>query len=369
MIDPTNYELVERLKEKINQAKGWICFADFMQTALYEPGLGYYASNHIPVGKHGDFITAAETSSLFAKSISKFMQESLPSNANILELGAGSGKFLANVLTELKQYDLQPKAKILELSPGLVSLQKKTLANHNLTDQCEWITKLPEEFNGIIIMNEVLDALACMVISKKQNQWLERGVTWHNDDFIWVDGPAVSTELQDELVGYEDYIDGYTLEINLQAEALIRTLATTLKQGLILIIDYGFSQKELHHPQRIDGTLISHYQQKIEHNVLLRPGLQDITSHVNFTKIANTAKEAELDLTGYTEQASFLIDLGIVEEVENKELDDIQRYQFSQELQSLLMPQEMGELFKVLALSKNLDGLVTGFSKDKSNTL
>lgn len=332
-----------------------------MQTALYEPGLGYYASASSSVGK--DFITAPETSPLFAECIADFISASLPDDGKILELGPGSGKLAHGILQTLQanKQDL-PQYLFLETSALLRELQQETLSNANLLEQCSWLDALPQDFSGVIIANEVLDAQPCQVFVKREQQWYQRGISIAEDKFVWQDGELANQQDQEFLQQFTDLPEGYCLEVNKTAQALVATLVEKLKQGVILLIDYGFPQRELYHPQRTTGTLMAHYQHTSSTDVLAAPGTRDITCHVDFSAMAKAGIDAVATLAGFTTQANFLLDLGITKKAERNQLSDpIELAKQSQSLQRLLMPQEMGELFKVLALSCGTPPPLPGF--------
>ncbi len=378
--------LSAKIQSEILKHDGKIPFSQFMQMALYEPGLGYYQNNLHKFGEKGDFITAPEMGHHFAKclarSVRQFFLESSqtkPSQAAsnqteqkvLLEIGAGSGILAVNLLTELEQLDALPaQYLILEPSAQLQSQQKSLLKSNlpNYFSNIEWISQLPEKLYGLILANEVLDALPCERVKRVDGQWLKLGVSYDNGDFIdclmpLMDGDNLPSQLT--IKGAKDrYQDDYTTEYRPLVTGWIKALANTLDMGAILLVDYGYSESEFYHPQRVQGSLscfISHHSHS---QPLQYVGLQDITAHVDFTQIAKVADEMELEITGYTTQAGFLLENGITEisdETTENESPE-QRYQRSQELQKLLMPGQMGEVIKVILLSKNLDSEIKGFA-------
>ena len=356
--------LTELLHEKIGAAGGWLDFEEFMQVALHETGLGYYAAGHPPVGANGDFVTAPEISELFASCLAKFTASCLVPHGQIMELGAGSGKLAAGILNGLAEHtsDL-PDYLILEPSSSLQHLQAKLLATHPHARCYQWATTLPEKFCGVIIANEVLDALPCQILQLHNQVWHHYGVGVNTSgDFIWKLGPPADQQLTARLETLEA-TEGYVLEINRQAEALAATLAATMQHGVLLFIDYGFARRELYHPDRYTGTLIAHTGHKVTMNVLSNPGAQDLTTHIDFSAIAAAAARCGAKPAGFTTQAAFLLDLGIIDSALAKgHKSETQLYRQSQQLQTLLMPHEMGDLFKALALTCGNIPTLPGFS-------
>ena len=363
-------ELELLIFDRIDEAGGWLSFEDYMQLALQEPGLGYYASGKLPVGSKGDFTTAAETSDLFGRALARFVAKALPEDGEILELGGGSGKLMVSVLGELADLGVRPKVKFLETSPVLRKLQEEALSAAGFADHCAWLEGLPESFVGVIFAIEVLDALPCQVFVRRDDGWHERGVIKADGKLSWQDGPALASDLLGKLANF-NFPPCYQAELNRQAEALSRSLITSISEGVLLIVDYGFTGSELYTPQRHGGTLTSHYQQQVQPDVLARPGEQDITAHIDFSAVAKAGTAAGGEIEGYCSQQAFLLDLGIMELAEpRREASDIDVYSTSQQLQTLLMPQEMGEIFKVLALGKDVKSRLPGFALgDKSSAL
>ena len=362
-------ELEKSIQERIRLGDGWIPFEEFMRMALHEPGLGYYASGRNPIGADGDFTTAARESDLYARTFARCVHKSMPEGGRALEIGGGSGSFISSLAVEMDSMGTKVDLLALEPSPSLHESQRFEIKKAGLTGRCEWITELPEKFTGVIIANEVLDALPCSVYAQRGGQWIERGIALGDDGlFEWADGPPASDDVVSRVADLE-LPEGYQLEINHQAEALASTLTSTLEKGVILITDYGFPRKELYHAQRTQGTLSSHRSHHVEPDVLANPGEQDITSHVDFSGIARAAASAGGSIAGFTAQAAFLLELGISTIAEESE-DLADRARTSHELQTLLMPHEMGEMFKVLAVSKGMDKSPPGFSiGDRLNSL
>ncbi|MEO8004684.1 MAG: SAM-dependent methyltransferase [Betaproteobacteria bacterium] len=361
------------IREEIRAAGGWIAFARFMELALYAPGLGYYVAGATKLGVDGDFVTAPEISSLFGRTLSRQIAQLLETDSDeVLELGAGSGVMAADVLGELHAQGRLPRRYlILEPSPQLAQRQRDTLRRKQpaLCDRVEWIAALPENFNGVIVGNEVLDALPVHVVAWRKAGLFERGVGWQ-DGFIWVEQALPAGELRTVAESIA-VAEGYVSEISLTGPALVRSLAGTLRRGALLLIDYGFGQREFFHAQRSMGTLMSHYRHRAHENVFFLPGLQDLTAHVDFTAIAGAGIDAGLKLLGYTTQAHFLINCGITGLLEQPgEGNAVAQYASMAGAQKLLSPAEMGELFKVIALGRGVDTSLLGFSSgDKSRLL
>ena len=401
-------QLSDLIQQKIKNAGGWISFADFMHMALYTPGLGYYSGGATKFGLAGDFVTAPEISPLFAKTLALQAAQILAATqGNILELGAGTGKLAADLLLELQQLKQLPEQYfILEVSDYLRQVQRETLQKKlpdDLFKRVAWLDALPpspqpspsrgEEdisvncdaatpsppvgegwgegskgFNGLILANEVLDAIPVHLIVNTSQGLHERGVSF-DGDFIWQDKPLAKGKLHDEVSAYSLPID-YLTEVCSAASALILSLAEMLENGVILLVDYGFGAAEYYHPQRNQGTLMCHYQHYAHDNPLINIGLQDITAHVNFTQIAHAGQAHGIRLAGYVNQAQFLINCGILTILQQFSPQDSSYIKLAAAAQKLLSPAEMGELFKVIAFSKNFDEDLIGFiSGDKAHTL
>jgi len=360
--------LTAHIAQHIQDNAGFISLRDFMQDALYTPGLGYYSAGLHKFGPQGDFITAPETSALFSRCIARQCQEVLVAipDGDILEAGAGSGRLAADCLAELEQLDCLPRRYlILELSPSLRSQQQQTLQDSvpQLLDRVEWLDTLPDEFTGVVLANELLDAMPVEQFCVQQDRVLQSGVGLQNDELVW--RFRENTELENQVNDIasalgQPFANGYRSEINLEACAWVSSMAERLKHGVMLFIDYGHSRSEFYHPQRQQGTLRCYYRQRVHDNPLILIGLQDITAHVDFTAIAETAHAAGLHVNGYTTQAHFLLSLGI-EHMLSPQASTTEQLQQSQEIKKLVMPGEMGERFKVIALSHGFDTLLKGF--------
>jgi SAM-dependent MidA family methyltransferase len=356
-------------KQLINliRTEGTISFARYMELALYAPGLGYYSAGLQKFGIDGDFVTAPEISPLFGRCLARQCEQILhelnsPADipADILELGAGSGKMAADILNELAARDALPnRYYILEVSAYLKQRQQETLQQYpDLYSRVQWLSALPAvPFTGIILANEVLDALPVHRFRIANNKILEAYVKWKNNQFAWQYDEPTSPSFPRTL----SLPDGYTSEIHLTIPPLIHSLSNMLKQGAMIFIDYGFPRHEYYHPERNQGTLMCHFRHQAHPDPLINTGLQDITAHIDFTALAEAAMDAKLRVSGYTNQAAFLLGCGLME-MGNGVSDLKQQLSISQHIQKLTQPHEMGELFKVMALTKNLDMALMGFS-------
>jgi SAM-dependent MidA family methyltransferase len=336
-----------------------------MELALYEPGLGYYSGGATKLGGAGDFVTAPELTPLFARTVARQVAEVLMrTGGDILELGAGTGRLAADLLIALDSLDGMPEHYyIVEVSAELARRQRELLSTlpPSLGDRVRWVEHLPDTFTGLVIGNEVLDAIPVHVVSWSESGVLERGVTYSSGTFAWKDAAVPDTNLL-QAVARLEVSPPYVSEVNLAAPALARTLAKSLTRGLLLFIDYGFGRAEYYHPQRKEGTLMCHYRHRAHGDPFLYPGLQDITAHVDFTSIAEASIDAGLSLIGYTTQSRFLTNLGITDLVASMDTSSAEYARTIAPLQKLLSPAEMGELFKVVALGRGIDLAFSGFS-------
>ena len=366
--------LIEFIRHDIVAHGGWISFARYMELALYAPGLGYYTAGAHKLGAAGDFITAPELSPLFGRTVARQVAEIIASSApHVLELGAGSGKLAADMLAELEQLGNLPDSySILEVSADLRARQQALLSERlpHLLNRIHWLDELPERFSGAIIANEVLDALPVHLVHWRDSAITERGVASGEHGFFWQEGAISDAALLDATQKIK-VPDDYVSEICLAARGLINSLAQRLGQGAMLFIDYGFGAREFYHPQRSSGTLMCHYRHHAHDDPFFLPGLQDITAHVNFTDIAECGIDAGLELIGYTSQAFFLINCGITGLLQDTSPENLRDYlPLSAQLQKLTSPAEMGELFKVIALGKNMANPLSGFARgDLSRSL
>lgn len=358
-------QLFKYLKNFCQHHGGWISFADFMHIALYAPGLGYYSAGMTKFGKEGDFVTAPEISPLFSQSIANFCIPILKTlkNSSILELGAGSGKMAATLLQHLTQKDCLPeKYTILEVSADLKERQQQYLKTHcpNFYSRIEWLSALPHTFNGILLANEVLDAMPVHLFQISDNQTILEGGVYCDDTWRLSFKETQNSALINAVTALSIPLQaGYTSEINLQLAPWLASLSDCLNQGVMLFIDYGFPRHEYYHRSRHMGTLMCHYQHHAHPDPLQHIGLQDITAHVDFTALALAATQCGLDVAGYTHQAGFLLGNGILDLAQSN--DPKQQWAHSAQIQQLTHPHEMGELFKAMALTKNIEMPLTGF--------
>jgi SAM-dependent MidA family methyltransferase len=356
--------LLERIGKELQDTGNWISFARYMELVLYEPGLGYYASGARKLGAGGDFVTAPELSPLFGRTLARQVRELLQPGDAVLEFGAGSGALAEVLLDELKD----AKYLILEPSAELADRQRRRIGN-----RADWIDHLPQHFRGVMLANEVVDAMPVHALAWTRAGVLERGVCANEGQLAWSDRAADglvlvrSKELEIEIPPS----GRYESELALFARAWMRSLGRFLERGAILVIDYGFPAREFFHPQRSMGTLACHYRHHVHGDPFYLPGLQDVTAHVDFSALARAAREAGLDVLGYANQAQFLVNCGVTDLLAEENPADPKRYlPAAAAAQKLLLPSEMGELFKVLAVGKGLAKPLTGFSSgDRSGTL
>lgn len=360
--------LQSKIRAQIRQNDGWIPFSSYMDKALYDPQYGYYGAALHKFGPAGDFTTAPELSPLFGQTIAACLAPVLLAlqqvglQTRILEFGAGSGK-LAQALVEqltvlgvpLTHYDF------LEISPDLTHRQQTRIqaAKHQQAwpTEFKWLQTIPNEYVGIIIANEVLDALPCEVIVLKEGCWFFQGVGLTGDQLHWSLGAEVANHLLPEaLLLTTNFPAGYTTEIHPQSNAWMNTIISRLQTGLVLSFDYGFPAHEFYHPLREQGSLIGHHRHHTIVDPFYWPGLCDLTSHVEWTSIAKTAIQAGAQAIYLNNQASFLLEAGIGNlALKTADPNDPKRFlPISQALQKLLSEAEMGELFKVFACAKNL---------------
>ncbi len=355
-------------------ANGVLTFVRFMELALYAPGLGYYSAGSRKFGESGDFVTAPEISPLFSRCLARQCQAVLQvvGQGSVLEFGAGSGVMASDILLELEALGSLPENYfILELSPDLRQRQQETLRRlvPQLFDRIQWLDALPPAgFKGVVLANEVVDAMPVHLLRFDVQGVREAYVCQGEHGFVWQDGPLSTPELQQRVDGLrqnlneEGFCPGYTTEINLAQQGWVNSLAGMLEQGVVLIIDYGFPAQEYYHAERTMGTLMCHYRHHAHGDPLVLVGLQDITSHVDFTALANTAVEASMDVLGYTSQAQFLLGCGIADRVAEADPEDTRPYlELTQQVKKLTLPSEMGELFKVIALGRGVDIPLMGF--------
>jgi SAM-dependent MidA family methyltransferase len=350
--------VAEKIRQEIKQT-GLMSFSRFMDLALYAPGLGYYCVGTEKIGPGGDFVTAPEISPLFSECLGGYCQKILSQlqHKTILEVGAGTGRLATGVLHALaKQNCLPERYFILDLSPELQQRQKAFIQENapEYFSRVQWLDALPKEaFDGVIIANEVLDAMPVTLFQKSDNGFFERCVDLNDqDEFIWKTRPA-SAALLAEIHSLDiDFPANYYSEINSNVDPWIRSLDQVLHQGEIMVIDYGFLRAEYYHPQRTTGTLMCHYQQRAHTNPLILTGIQDITAHVDFTAVGKTAEALSLKVSHYSTQSQFLLNNGLLDLMQKAVTTPEQQFNFANQVKMLTLPSEMGELFKVIILKK-----------------
>ncbi len=372
--------LEARVRDEISRAGGWISFARYMQLALYEPGLGYYSAGARKLGAAGDFVTAPEVAPVFSRCLAVQCEEVLRSlgGGDVLELGAGSGVMAAELIAELARRDCLPaRYRILDVSADLRERQRATLAAAvpQLLERVEWLDRLPEDFTGIVVANEVLDALPVERFVVRGGVVNALGVTSQLGRLEWSEARA-SAALADAVRGVErdmdaTWPDGYTSEINLGLADWLAALAASVRRGVLLFVDYGLPRREFYAAERSDGTLLCHFRHRFHDDPFTRIGLQDITAWVDFTAVAEAGQAAGLELAGYATQAHFLIGCGLGEFLADVSgLDVVSRVNLSRQAMVLTLPGEMGERFKAIALVKGYDSPLRGCAvRDLRHTL
>lgn len=371
--------VVERIRDEIDAHGGWISFERFMELALYEPGLGYYSAGAIKLGREGDFVTAPEISPLFSRCLAQQCSEILRhvSSGQVLELGAGSGVMAADVLNELAALGSLPEHYfILEVSADLRERQAVTLRQRapEHASRVTWLDRLPPDFRGVVLANEVLDALPVQRFRIRGGQVNTLGVTWQLGRLDWSETPAdeaVQTAVrQIEANLGEPFAEGYTSEINVRLAPWMRGIAQALREGVALFIDYGLPQRQYYRDERRDGTLLCHYRHRFHDDPLINVGVQDIGSWVDFSAVAEAACAAGMSVAGFTTQAHFLIGTGIERFLAAADDDVTSRVQLARQVMLLTLPGEMGERFKVIGLTAAFDHPLRGFAvRDLAATL
>lgn len=381
-------ELSTRIAAEIARHGGWLSFARYMEMALYEPGLGYYSNPGQVFGAAGDFVTAPELTPLFgatlARQVSPWLKDPALAGSGqvVLEVGGGSGMLAAQLLNALDNVGHhEVRYLILELSAERREHQRQTLKSlaPGLMDRVGWLETFPESFAGVVVANELLDAMPVQLFEWQADagaELQEMGVTWVDGQFAWAPRPAdaVLTETVTALrnrLGPEgaQWHSPYRSEVCPAQQAWMRTLADCMTAGVVMLLDYGFAEPEYYHPQRDQGTLMCHYRHRSHADPFLWPGLSDITAHVDFTALARAATAEGFSLVGYTSMAAFLLNAGLLDE-----LADLPRepesfwFAQAQAVQQLISEAEMGELFKVIAFEKNLReaASVLGFGGDRA---
>jgi SAM-dependent MidA family methyltransferase len=331
------------LRQAIAQAGGWLAFDAYMALALYAPGWGYYSGERRKFGvlpqSGSDFVTAPELSPHFGRALARQVAQALAATGTdeVWEFGAGSGALARQLLGQLDASQLR-RYVIVDLSGSLIERQRAQLAE--FADRVQWLQELPASLSAVVVGNEVLDAMPVKLLARKGGIWHERGVVCSADALAWQDRP---TDLRPpvEVAGVHDYLT----EVHAQAQAWVRTLAQRMARGAAFLIDYGFPEAEYYHPQRHMGTVMCHQAHKADTDPLVQVGQKDITAHVDFTGIALAGQDAGWQVLGYTSQAHFLMNCGLLEGMADAPLAERVM------LQKLIHEHEMGELFKVIGFA------------------
>ena len=367
--------LKDKIASQIASQGGWMPFSRYMEIALYEPGMGYYSAGAHKLGAGGDFTTAPELSPLFGAAIcatllpvlESLKEKGLPTQ--ILEFGAGTGKLASSILSRLHDLGFSlDRYDIIEISPDLAQRQQECIGNIGkeleLSTQCHWLKELPRNFKGIILANEVIDAIPCDAIIYQNGFWYWYGVSFKDGKLLWKVGSPVEQALLPESLLSGNFSEGYVTELHAPANAWMHQVAKHLDTGLFLTFDYGFPESEYYHPQRLEGTLMAHHRHHAIQDPFYLPGLCDLTTHIEWSQIARSALAENADDVFLTNQAAYLLDAGIGDiALEIGDPSDPETFlPISNALQKLLSEAEMGELFKAFAFSKNLDTLLPGYS-------
>lgn len=383
-------ELAAHIREAITAGGGWLPFDRYMELALYTPGLGYYSGGARKFGRRADdgsdFVTAPELSPLFARTLARALAQALDASGTrqLMEFGAGTGRLAAGILAAFEAFGTPLESyTIVDLSGELRERQRETIEalGGTLASRVRWLDALPDQFEGVIIGNEVLDAMPVQLYARTGGVWHARGVGVDEAGALrfearGLDTPAVSLSKEDAalLAQLDAEVDpevDYVAETHSAGAAFTRTVCSMLARGAAIFIDYGFPRGEYYHPQRTEGTLMCHYRHHAHGDPFLYPGLQDITAHVEFTRIAEAGVETGADLLGYTSQARFLMNAGITDVLSEIDPADTMRFlPAANAVQKLLSEAEMGELFKVIAFSRGIDGTLDAFARgDRTHTL
>jgi SAM-dependent MidA family methyltransferase len=370
----------DHIRHRIREAGGQISFAEFMHEALYAPGLGYYSAGSSKFGSDGDFITAPEISSVFGRVLARQCAEILRDieNAEVLEIGAGSGKLALDMLAMFEEMNVLPATyNILEVSADLVERQQRRLQEcvPHLVGRVRWLSNLPRDFDGVIVANEVLDALPVERFVRRDSGVSQLCVSVSGENFVWTE-----TEAPERLAAFVAAIetdtgrtleDGYTSEAALAAPLWIADLALSLRRGAMFLFDYGVSRREYYAADRIDGWLRCHFRHHAHSNPLINPGIQDLTAWVDFSSLAEAAVNNGLEILGYQTQSQFLMGGGLTIEMEEfSDLPVVEQLQLSGQIKTLTLPGEMGENFKCIALGRSVNTTPSAFHfSDRTQTL
>jgi SAM-dependent MidA family methyltransferase len=366
--------LARLIRAEIAAAGGWISFARYMELALYAPGLGYYSAGAGKFGPTGDFVTAPEMTPLFGRALARQAAQVLAATGgDILELGPGSGRLAVDLLRALEGLGQLPdRYRLLEVSADLRARQRALFAAEapELLPRLVWLDQLPERHAGLVLGNEVLDALPVHLVHWTGAGALERGVAVDGETFAWADRPIADAGLRETVARLPAAGPDYVSEVCPAAAALVASLAAMLERGALLFLDYGFPRAEYYHPQRAAGTLMCHYRHRAHADPFSLPGLTDLTAHVDFTAVAEAGVAAGLELLGYAGQAQFLMNCGLLDLLGGIGPGTPDYFKAAAAAQKLLQPSEMGELFKVIALGRGTAEPLLGFARgDRSGRL
>ena len=358
------------IRRELDEAGGTLSFARYMELCLYAPGLGYYRSDEPLFGPAGDFVTAPEISTRFGACLARPVSQLLAQLgvADLLEAGAGTGRMAADLLGALERDGAAPRSyQILEPSGELRARQAQTLTEAAVTTPVEWLDDLPPNgFRGVVVANEVLDAMPAYRFVQSGDTFQEARVERQGERFGWrlgpIESPGLETALAHQKATLEQPLDdGYVSELSLLAPGWIGELGLRLERGGLLLIDYGHARRERLHRDRRHGTLACHYRHRLHDDPFLLPGLQDLSTHVDFSAIAEAAVHRQLEVSGYTTQANFLLSAGLLESGADLDPATESYMRFAQEVRRLTLPGEMGELVKVMLLTRACTGPFVGF--------
>ncbi len=359
------------IAQRITDSNGWISFEEYMQLALYAPGLGYYSAGQQKFGEQGDFITSPEVSPLFARSLARPVAALIGKidNCHLIEFGAGSGKLAADLLLSLQDLKQLPASYlIIELSAELQQRQRETLQHMapDLLQYVQWLDELPSsEINAVVVANEVIDAMPVQRFCACEGGLEELGVSIEGKE-LKLSWQAASAELQQQFAELQlstgDSEKPYCSEINRYINPWLAALGQKLGKAAVYLVDYGYPRHEYYSADRSMGTFMGYYRHRAIDAPLWYPGLQDLTAFVDFTALAEAALENGFDVDGFTSQGNFLLNCGLADMVEQQHCNsEIEKIQLIQQMKAISLPGEMGERFKVIGLSKGLDDNVPGF--------
>jgi SAM-dependent MidA family methyltransferase len=364
-------QVTQALHRAIEAGEGWLAFDDYLRIVQYAPGLGYYSAGSEKFGSAGDFVTAPELSGLFGRCVARQCAQILHTGGDVLELGAGSGTLAASLLSSLQEQECLPRHYyILEVSADLRARQQQRLDDlpPELRQRIQWLDTLPASpIVGVVVANEVADALPFKRFVVHSDAVFERGIALSGEKQLAVADRAADPTLRAEIERVmpqapgEQTLDEYESELCVMTEAWIASLGGALARGALLLIDYGCSRRDYFHPQRTRGTMRCHFRHRAHDDALLYPGLQDISAWVDFTRVAEGASAADLQVSGYCTQTAFLLANGIEQELANV-TQPLEHAKLAAQARVLLLPGEMGENFKVMALTRELEAPLRGFA-------